>query len=188
MKKSVLLYTFITLGVAVYGQTIDYIFPINGVTLGKTTSRELKRLGKLESSDADSGTGGYNINGMYVGSDEEAGLAIAISLHKNWYDDEYSDVMPQRMAALGMSWDLSYKEWIDLAMKLKWDVEITRSPYRDEDGDIWATLIFSNGERRGLRYSIYLFFHYEDGIIGKFPMARRTLSIISIGCIGYSYN
>jgi hypothetical protein len=188
MKKSVLLYTFITLGIAVYGQTIDYIFPINGVTLGKTTARELKRLGKLESYDTYFGTGYYNINGMYVGSDEEAGLAITLFLWSVYHDEELAVSMPQKMAALGMSWDLSYKEWIDLAMKLKWDVEIFKRPYRNEYGDIRATLVFSNGERRGLRYSIELDFYYEDGIIGKFPMVRRTLSSISIGCIGYSYN
>lgn len=103
------------------GQLRPALFPLYGVTLGKTTVDELARLGTTE---IDSSTGKpfkyYEINGI-----------------KFWYDCSkvakviyitHLEPLPEQWEALGFDWHISYNQWISLLNLLGFSVKINRKP------------------------------------------------------------
>jgi hypothetical protein len=103
------------------------LFPLHGVTLGKTTTQELARLGKKATS-INSSTGNpfryYEINEINFWYND-AGVADSVYLTNSWMAP---DSMPERWQRLGWDWDLSYNSWIRLLRQQGYSITIVDSP------------------------------------------------------------
>ena len=105
---------------------IEVLFPLCGVTLGKTTVDELAKLGsRTKYIDEDTGQPYrcYEVNGLDF-----------------WYDDgqfaehmylTYTKAMPELWEKAGFRWELSFNDWIKLFSKLGWVVNVTKKPIID---------------------------------------------------------
>jgi hypothetical protein len=98
------------------------LFPLYGVTLGKTTVKELAKLGK-HGSLIDDDTGQpykyYVIGGMDFWY--EAGIAHRTCIYEH-------ELMPEEWEALGFSWTNSYNTWWATLRKLGFSVRETKKP------------------------------------------------------------
>jgi hypothetical protein len=105
------------------GRAQKELFPLYGVTIGKTTVAELARLG-VHDKDIDKRTG-------------KPYPTYIIKGYEFWYDNGVADSMylvrgmnnlPDKWLNMGLSWTLSYKQWISLLKRLGYSVAITQSP------------------------------------------------------------
>jgi hypothetical protein len=128
--------------------TENFLFPVEGVTLGKTTKQELAIKGKKDDE-----YGCYTINGLnfWCGGTE---VAETITL-------SYHSILPGKWQDNGMDWKLSYNQWMALLKRLGCTVAETEPPVI-EHGSFSAilTAFYSAG---GFKYKIELDFSYREG-------------------------
>jgi hypothetical protein len=134
------------------GVAEDFLFPIEGVTLGKTSVKELASRGEVGSSSGNCYS--YDINGQmfYVYHGRVAdGMHLVNGLYK----------LPEKWQSIGMDYKLSYDQWIALLKQLGCTVEETKPP-TVRDGSFSAVLsaFYSVG---GMKYKIELHFDYLKG-------------------------
>ncbi len=101
---------------AAFGENTDNnLFPLCGVTLGKTTTDELAQLGsKSEQYNY------YIINSLKFWVKNN--IASSVLLTRGYEN------MPEQWRNLGFAWELSYDEWITLLRNLGFQVRITKFP------------------------------------------------------------
>lgn len=136
----------------------NLLFPVEGVTLGKTTVQELARLGKRDDTiDDDTGDyfEDYIINGFEFWYDN--GVANHMYL-------THSEKLPDKWENMGMAWQLSYDQWIVLLKQLGCEIKETEPPtiqeYRGHDSFFAAfKAVYSAGD---IKYEIELEFKYSE--------------------------
>ena len=95
------------------------LFPLYGVTLGKTTVDEIARLGeRTPSIDKDTGEPYkcYRVQGYSFWYDEKTNIVNSIYTTR-------LESMPAKWAELGFSWEKSYTEWCETLRSLGFSVE-----------------------------------------------------------------
>jgi zinc ribbon protein len=101
------------------------LFPLYGVTLGKTTVEQLARLG-VRTSQIDKNTGKpyqyFVINGTNFWYND-SGIAHYMYIARGIYP------IPEKWRALGFDWDISYNQWINLLERLGYSVTIAEPPH-----------------------------------------------------------
>jgi len=105
----------------------NLLFPADGVTLGKTTVNELKKLGKrtdMIDDDTNQPYLCYVVNGIDVWYDEDTNLAESYYIVNAPYDRK----LPLKWVSAGMSFDYSYDQWLYYAGSNNLEVEVTKSP------------------------------------------------------------
>jgi hypothetical protein len=158
-----------------YRKNNNSLFPLDGVTLGKTTVQELARRGTISKHISNSTGKPYNyytINGVDVWFDENSGLAS----HYSFIDRPYGNQLPQKWVSMGMSFENSYEEWVYLANMYNWTVEMLKPPVI-ESGRFKATIELSY-RKDGVLYIIRLFFISENG--GTKKSDNNTLYQINV--------
>jgi hypothetical protein len=99
------------------------LFPLFGVSLGKTTLEELKRLGQLNTTSINPRTGKpfdyvvINKLNLWYSNNKASGIYIT-----------YTEPMPSPWQELGFSWKLSYEGWKQLFESLGYHVVIVQPP------------------------------------------------------------
>jgi zinc ribbon protein len=100
------------------------LFPLYGVTLGKTTVQQLARLG-VRTSSIDKNTGKpyqyYVVNGTNFWYND-SGIADHMYIARGIYP------ISEQWRALGFDWDISYNQWINLLQRLGYSTTIAESP------------------------------------------------------------
>lgn len=144
--------------------SLNDFFPIEGITLGKTTWSEAERLGFIVeafeggSSRVTSFSNGFNLW-------DHGGKGIFTHI----YAPHYGPMFPL-WKNLGMSWDLSWNEWLEFFKSHGFSVKITESPVTkiyngrntlsgefsatSSDGSISFRLEFRYGNKNGEGYSV----------------------------------
>ena len=99
------------------------LFPLNGVTLGRTTIAELSKLGQ-RSRYIDEQTGEpfrcYQVDGInfwYLDGDVAESVFLA-----------HGTAIPEKWRKLGFSWVHAYSQYAELLRMLGFDVTVTREP------------------------------------------------------------
>lgn len=106
----------------VSSSAIDNFFPLFGITLGKTTWKDAKDMGiKVKKFEKEQSR---NINVEDVDFWDHDGVGIFTSLY--WTNDE-SD-FPDSWKSKGFDWNISYDKWIEVFVKLGFDITVTRQP------------------------------------------------------------
>ncbi len=147
------------------------LFPLYGVTLGKTTVEELARLGeKTISIDTDTGAPYryYVIRGTNFWYNE-AGIAEHIYIARGIYP------IPEQWQALGFDWNISYNQWLTLLQRLRYFITVDEPPHIVEyDGhDSFSARIAATKQPIVLT----LDFNYNEGTTTD---SKRTLYNISV--------
>jgi len=139
----------------------NFLFPCDGVTLGKTTVQELEDLGArtLRINDRTNQPYTYYIvRGQNVWFDEDSGLAMR-------YNIVHTGTLPEKWISLGMSFENSYDQWLEFAQTYKLDVLVKRSPqkrvYRGHD--TFSAELGLHYVADGIAYAIELNFNYSTG-------------------------
>ncbi len=99
-------------------------FPLYGVTLGKTTVKELEEKGTRARDRDDKGKKYkyYTVNDMRFWYNDDGANHIYIT---------YTDPIPQQWEACGLDWNLSYNEWLELFEKLGFFISIVKRPKKE---------------------------------------------------------
>jgi len=149
----------------------NLLFPLDGVTLGKTTEKELQALGK-KISEKHFGDGyqygsgksykGYEVNGFEVWYDDKPNLAFLYEFDRSVVTRQY-DKLPNKWVSAGMSFDLSYDQWIDWAKKNNLSVWVKVNPNVSEtsSGVHFDAVLVLSYIADGVKYEIELRFFGE---------------------------
>ena len=135
------------------------LFPLHGVTLGKTTVDELKRLGTHSTMINDRTKQPYNlyeINGVDFWYDR--GVA------HNMYMPNFKKI-PDKWHGMGFSWRLSYQEWLAVLKKLGYETVVTKPPKTEqyEGKPCFTAEVMAYYQSQGVRYALQLNFNYNKG-------------------------
>ena len=139
----------------------NVLFPCDGVTLGKTTVKELEELGTRTlqvNNETNQRLNYYIVRGQNVWFDEITGLAMSYHIVK-------TGALPEKWVSLGMSFENSYDQWLEFAQTHKLDVVINKKPekrfYRGYDTFTAKLELLYMAE--GVSYKIELDFNYSRG-------------------------
>jgi hypothetical protein len=101
------------------------LFPLYGVTLGETTTRQLAQLGQ-RARLIDKNTGApyqcYVIHGIDFWYDK-AGIAESMYLVRS------SDPIPEQWRTLSFDWEISYNQWLILLQRLGYSITVKVPPH-----------------------------------------------------------
>jgi len=151
-------------GMANSGAGPPALFPLYGVTLGRTTERELTGMGRHATGKDDRGQvfKYYVISGMNFWY--ENGVANSIYVTN-------SDPLPTQWRALGFSWELSYAKWIALFAQRGFEVQEVTPPgtiphFSGSRMTFSAEIVVIWREESG-EYPIRFVFNYGEGTTAK---------------------
>jgi TIR domain len=109
----------------------DVLFPLYGITLGKTTVAEIQKIGHKKATGINSSTGKpynfFHINGMDFWYNESSNIVNFIYL-------TYTDTLPNRWQKLGFDWEKSYTQWVGLLERLGYLIKVIDQPKNVEYG------------------------------------------------------
>jgi hypothetical protein len=148
------------------------LFPLYGVTLGKTTVEELARLG-TRSTSIDKNTGApyryYVIRGTNFWYDDSE-IAGHIYIARGIYS------IPDPWKNLGFDWDISYDQWLQLLQGLGYSITLEGPPriVKYEGHDCFSAKILATKPAGPL---ISLDFNYNNGSKAD---SKATLYSISV--------
>lgn len=154
----------------------NILFPIYGVTLGKTSVSELARLGKRTSSFDKSA-------GDYYRCYEIAGFDF-------WYHNKdyawnmyltHTDALPDKWANAGMSWGMSYNAWAELFRRKGCSIEEAVAPHvEDYSGHkAFTAQLLARYAADGVKYKILLDFSYSTGVSRSDPGTLYSIDVKS---------
>lgn len=139
--------------------SIDEFFPLFGVTLGKTTWKQVEDMGYKVEIWKNGLSRTTEVGGVDFWDDEGEGVFNSLYWHYNKYD--LID-FPPFWKSKGFSWELSYDEWTDAFMNLGFEITVTKQPMQLEysgrntlsakfealspDGTLLFTMSFDYGE------------------------------------------
>lgn len=103
---------------------INDFFPLFGITLGKTTWKQVKEMGYKVEKWEDGPSRHATVEEVAFWDHE--GEGIFTSLY--WVQDE-SD-FPPLWKSKGFSWNLSFEEWCEVFKKLGYEIEVEKQPFR----------------------------------------------------------
>jgi hypothetical protein len=100
------------------------LFPLYGITLGKTTVSEIAARGSRAATDDDSGEPYlyYEVNGLDFWYDEESNIVDSMYI-------TYTHPLPEPWKKLGFDWQKSYEQWLQLLQSLGYLTQITEEPH-----------------------------------------------------------
>lgn len=162
------------------------LFPLDGVTIGKTTPYQLSRLGNMipdnDKARGPAGIGmgsGYIVNGTNVWCDKGNSYAYR-------YYFITRDFIPYKWQALGFDMNLSYNECMNLAEKKGWEISVIEEPHNKpyEEHDSFAARIIMRAAEKGIVSLIKLDFSYSTGTM---PSDKGTLFSMEV-LYSSSYN
>lgn len=96
-------------------------FPLYGVTLGETSVDRLARIG-IMATDLDSQNKAYKyylVNDMRFWHNDKVATYMYLT---------YTSPLPKQWKNCGLSWGLSYNQWLDLFMKLGFNISMVKEP------------------------------------------------------------
>lgn len=152
---------------------IKEFFPIFGITLGKTTWEQARKLGGKEDIDEDTGEIYFNIENVHF-----------IDFYNNiktltdiYWEESYRD-FPDSWNSKGFYWENSYDAWLDVFKRLGYKIEIENEPEQKmHDGRITLSGSFEALSPDGT-LSFYMDFRF--GKKGHFTSSPSTLYSISV--------
>jgi len=103
--------------------SINDFFPFYGISLGKTTWRQVDNLGYPITIYSD-GRRYISCNDFSFGGYGEKGIITNLILEKHCE-------LPSKWKRMGFLWNNSYDEWIDVFKKLNFSINITRQPSQE---------------------------------------------------------
>jgi hypothetical protein len=109
-----------------YNKADDSFFPIYGITLGKTTIKEIAHLGykckRFELDGEDMRSGYCDAETLTFWDHDDDRIVESI------YITNYSKMPDKWIQNFGFNWRLSYNEWIKLFKKLGFTIDTTKPP------------------------------------------------------------
>lgn len=107
---------------------INDFFPLFGVTLGKTTWKDVEDMG-YDVNIWKNGPKRYTfINGVTFWDHKGEGVFANLYWTRSWRGNE----MPSLWEANGFSWDYSYEEWLEVFQKLGYAITVREEPSKKE--------------------------------------------------------
>ncbi|VVS90616.1 serine/threonine protein kinase [Desulfoluna spongiiphila] len=112
------------LHLALEKNTGDCLFPMNGITLGVSTVKDLRAAGvQCKSIDDDTGKPYlyYTVDGIDFWYDKESGVVDYLPFSKG-------DTLHDSLVAMGFDHDKSYNDWLEVLKKSGFEVTVTKKP------------------------------------------------------------
>jgi len=150
---------------------IDELFPIFGITPGKTTVEQAEKLGGEYKIDEDTGDLILEFEKIqfYTYGD---GILTDFYWKKNDHD------FPKSWKSKGFSWDNSYDEWVNVFKRLGYKIEIDHKPEQEMyDGRFSLSGYFwARSQDRSLLFSLN-FCYGEKGCYTSSPSTLYSISV-----------
>ena len=152
--------------------SIDLLFPIYGVTLGKTTWKDM--------ADA-----GFNVK--FKDDDSVVGEALGVSFwdhdKKMYFNDLYvtnASNMPADWVKIGFQWGNSYDTWVKLLRDLGYNVIVKESPKVSEYLGRKVLEAELTAISRDNRLKMDLYFNYGDGSTTSAPGTLYSIKMYAL--------
>ena len=160
--------TLFTINVDYLG--VNDLFPLFGVTLGKTTWDETRELGGDDTIDEDTGELYCDIENVHFGYNGNI-------LSEIYWERQYQD-FPNSWKSKGFSWENSYDEWLDLFQRLGCGIEIVSKPEQKiSDSRITLSGFFSADSPDG---TLSFLLNFRCGEKGYYTSSPSTLYSITV--------
>ena len=158
----------------------DILFPLYGITLGKTTVAEIQKIGQKNSTIIDSTTGKpyyfFIVSGMDFWYDESSNIV------DHMYITRHNTTMPQEWQKLGFEWENSYTQWVGLLERLGYLIKVIDQPKNVEyKGHPSFSAKIEAYPREMTAARIELHFNYSEGTTVD---SKNTLYSIRIRATG----
>jgi hypothetical protein len=151
------------------------LFPLYGITLGKTTVQELAEIGE-RTMDVDADTG-------------EPYLCYEVNEIDFWYDEDSEIVehmylvtggeVPTEWEQIGWNWENSYNQWLQWLKSMNYTIEIDTPPHVEKwEGEDTFSAKVKGRKTSGLSHLIELDFSFEKGTIDS-PSTVYSVNISS---------
>lgn len=146
-------------------------FPIYGVTLGKTTWRQVEEMGYKVEKSKDNSSRNTTIEKAYICDLNGKGVF-------NWMLLLQYNTIPPLWKSKGFSWNLSYEEWVALFNKMGFDIKVTKQPTQIES----SGRMYLSAEFEALTSDRNLLFKMEFGYgyDGYYTSSPKTLFSLSV--------
>ena len=156
--------------------TDDCLFPMNGITLGVSTVRDLRAAGvQCKSIDDDTGKPYlyYTVDGIDFWYDKDSGVVDYLPFSKG-------DMLHESLVAMGFDHDKSYNDWLKVLKDNGFEVTVAKKPTTDSyKGRKWlrAELKGTKTTPCGISLKIKLDFSWGKG---RYVTDQKTLNGIYI--------
>ena len=158
---------------------IDDFFPLFGFTLGKTTWKDAEDLGcQVKISDKGKPDRFTHIKNVWFWDFEGKGVFTSLYWVRDWRGND----MPSLWESKGLSWDISYDEWMAVFGDLGFEIKITKQPIQR----VWKGRTVLNAEFKALSPDGMLVFRliFNYGELGYFTSSPKSLYSISVNYKG----
>lgn len=146
------------------------MFPLFGVTLGKTTWKQAMELGGKDIIDEDTGEFYCDIENVHFGYNGDILTDI-------YWEINYQD-FPDLWKSKGFSWNNSYDEWLGLFQRLGCEIEIVSKPEQEiNDGRITLSGFFDAKSQDG---TLSFLMDFRCGEKGYYTSSPNTLYSITV--------
>ena len=149
---------------------VNDLFPLFGVTLGKTTWKQAMELGGKDIIDEDTGEFYCDIENVHFGYNGDILTDI-------YWEINYQD-FPDLWKSKGFSWNNSYDEWLGLFQRLGCEIEIVSKPEQEiNDGRITLSGFFDAKSPDG---TLSFLMDFRCGEKGYYTSSPNTLYSITV--------
>lgn len=102
--------------------SIQQFFPIYGIILGKTTVREMKKMGYVVEKTDDGSSKNCKVKTIYFWDhNKDDVFESAYIVHSDYIPDMWEE-------KFGFKWELSYADWTQLLKKMKFTIKVNKKP------------------------------------------------------------
>ena len=153
---------------------VNDFFPVFGVTLGKTTWKQVEEMGYVVEIWKEGPARNTKVNDVYFW--DHKGTGVFIDMHKphSWRDNNF----PPLWKSKGFSWDLSYDEWMDVFRKLGFQITVTKQPsQREFSGRISLSAKFEALSSDGTLLFMLSFDYGENGCQTSSPKSLYAIDV-----------
>ena len=155
-----------------YFSIINEFFPVNGVTLGKTTWKEVEKMGSIVEI-LEKGPGRRaNVEGVPFGDNDGTGVFTTA------FWSRFGNDFPLSWRLKRFSFDLSYDEWMEVFKTLGFSITVTKQPCQKEFlGQDTLSARFEALSSDGL---LLFEMHFDYGKDGYYTSSPKTLFCVFV--------
>jgi len=156
---------------------IDDFFPFCGITIGKTTCKEVEEMGYPVIKWPDGSVSVSSGEGLFYDHDRN-GFFTSLSMGKG-------RSFPPKWATKGFSWENSYDEWMQIFKSLGYNINVTHSPSQEfidmDTGEVLdSSVLYAEFEALSPDKTLLFKMYFNNGEYGDQTSSPWTLRHIDL--------
>ena len=151
---------------------IALFFPLDGVTIGKTTWKQAEEKGYKVEIWEKGPSRVMSVGVIYFWDHEGEGVFTSAYITNSYY------YLPPKWKSLGFSWNLSYDEWISVFEKMGFAIIVTQEPSQKEYSR--RKVLFAQFKALSSDGNVLFWMYFDFGECGYLTTSPKTLYSITV--------